>query len=120
MVLLLRATFLKLVSIIDFPLERISQCESKDLVSVSAYYSEQIVNFVREVLAIAPKTVFDMLNDIVQLEAHTLKPLPMKVTSQIYVLHKFEGIIQVVNPSPFRVSLFSINVVAFSLNVFVI
>jgi len=82
-VLLLRATFLKLVSIIDAPLERISQCESKDLVSVSAYYSEQIVNFVREVLAIVPKTVFDMLNDIVQLEANTLKPLPMKLERKL-------------------------------------
>ena len=78
-VLMLRATFIKLVSILDFPLERINQCESPDLVSVSAFYSGEIVNFVRRVLAIVPKTVFDMLHDIVNLETHTLAALPMKV-----------------------------------------
>ena len=48
-VLLLRATFLKLVSIIDLPLVRINQCGSKDVVSVAGYYSGELVAFVRKV-----------------------------------------------------------------------
>ena len=43
--LMLRSLFLKLVSILDFPLMRIGQCElaSGDLVSVSEFYSQLLV-----------------------------------------------------------------------------
>ena len=46
-VLKLRATFLKLASILQLPLVRIGQCQSPDLVSVSEYYSGELVAFVR-------------------------------------------------------------------------
>jgi WASH complex subunit strumpellin len=48
-VLLLRATFLKLSSILSLPLVRITQCESKDDVSVAEYYSSELVLYVRKV-----------------------------------------------------------------------
>jgi WASH complex subunit strumpellin len=48
-VIFLRATFLKLVSILDLPLLRVNQCGSKDVVSVSEYYSSALVQFVRSV-----------------------------------------------------------------------
>lgn len=45
----LRATFLKLSSGLDLPLLRINQARSPDLISVSAYYSGELVSYVRKV-----------------------------------------------------------------------
>jgi hypothetical protein len=45
----LRATFLKLASILDLPLVRIVQSNSPDLYSVSEFYSGKLVLFVRRV-----------------------------------------------------------------------
>ena len=78
-VLFLRATFLKLVSILDLPLLRINQCGSKDVVSVSEYYSSSLVRYVRSILEVIPKSMFIILNDIIQLLTYKLKPLPMKL-----------------------------------------
>ena len=66
-VLLLRATFLKMASVLEQPLQRIQQCNSEDLMSVSSFYSEKLVDFVRKVLDIIPKTMFDMLEHIAKL-----------------------------------------------------
>lgn len=49
-VLKLRATFLKLVSILHTPLVRIHEASSPDLESVSQYYSSELVSYVRSVL----------------------------------------------------------------------
>ena len=49
----LRATFLKLASALDLPLLRISQAASPDLVSVSQYYSSELVGYVRKVLQVS-------------------------------------------------------------------
>ncbi|ETO18136.1 hypothetical protein RFI_19152, partial [Reticulomyxa filosa] len=77
-VLWLRATFLKMVSILDQPLVRIHQCNSEDLVSVSAYYSERLVAFVSGVLDIVPKTMFDKLAQIAVLRQTRLPNLELK------------------------------------------
>jgi WASH complex subunit strumpellin len=60
-VLKLRATFLKLTSILDLQLVRIVQSESKDVESVSQHYSSLIVDFVRTVLEIVPISIFAVL-----------------------------------------------------------
>ncbi|XP_053415600.1 WASH complex subunit 5 isoform X2 [Nycticebus coucang] len=49
MVTKLRATFLKLASALDLPLLRINQANSPDLLSVSQYYSGELVSYVRKV-----------------------------------------------------------------------
>ena len=49
MVIKLRSTFLKLASSMDLPLLRINQAGSNDLVSVSQYYSNELVNYFRKV-----------------------------------------------------------------------
>ena len=49
----LRATFLKLASALDLPLLRINQANSPDLVSVSKYYSGELVAYVRKVLQVS-------------------------------------------------------------------
>ena len=48
--LLLKATFMKLSSIMDAPLVRIIQSNSPDMLSVSKYYSGLMIKFVKEVL----------------------------------------------------------------------
>ena len=52
LVIKLRATFLKLASALDLPLLRINQANSPDLVSVSKYYSGELVAYVRKVLQV--------------------------------------------------------------------
>ena len=45
-VLMLRTVFLKMSSIMDTPLQHISNAESNDFDSVANYYSTQLLNFV--------------------------------------------------------------------------
>ena len=78
-VLKLRATFLKLVSILDAPLVRINQANSPDLASVSQYYSAELVAYVRRVLQVIPENLFSILNEIVNIQTHELIELPGKV-----------------------------------------
>lgn len=75
---LLRATFLKLASILDVPLIRISQCDSPDQTSVAEYYSSELVDFARDVLDVIPRSVFKLLADIIEIQTHHLRPLPVK------------------------------------------
>ncbi|CAF0980049.1 unnamed protein product [Rotaria sordida] len=74
----LRATFLKLSSALDLPLVRINQVGSNDLMIVSHYYSGELVAYVRKVLQIIPETMFSMLANIVYLQTHTLRELPLR------------------------------------------
>lgn len=76
---LLRAMFLKLASILNIPLVRISQCNSTDARSVAAYYSGELVAFVRRVLDVIPVSVFGLLNDIVAIQTRALRPLQARI-----------------------------------------
>ena len=78
-VVLLRATFLKLASIIDVPLSRIIQANSADLDSVCHYYSGELVAFVRKVLSVVPHNVFQILSQIIVLQTTSLGRLPAKL-----------------------------------------
>ncbi len=49
LVIKLRATFLKLASALQLPCQRIDEANSPDLPSVSAYYSTELVNYIRKV-----------------------------------------------------------------------
>ncbi|CAM6121354.1 unnamed protein product [Calypogeia fissa] len=75
-VLKLQCLFIKLRSIMDIPLLRISQCNSLDLFSVSEYYSSELVAYVRVVLEIVPMTMFSILNDVIAAETKRLRELP--------------------------------------------
>ncbi|XP_063699723.1 WASH complex subunit 5 [Culicoides brevitarsis] len=79
LVIRLRATFLKLGSALDAPLLRINEAKSEDLVSVSQYYSNELINYVRKVIQIIPKTIFEVLAKIVALQTEIIKELPSKV-----------------------------------------
>eukprot|EP01133_Synstelium_polycarpum_P011225 gene11225-13087_t len=81
-VLKLRATFLKLASILGLPLIRISACASPDLLSVSEYYSSELVGYVRRVLEIVPKSMFVILKQIIDMQTNALRELPTKVEKE--------------------------------------
>jgi WASH complex subunit strumpellin len=78
-VLLLRATFLKLSSLLSLPLVRITQAGSKDDVSVAEYYSSALVRYVRQVLDVVPLSVFAVLDQITKLQTQSLQPVPTKL-----------------------------------------
>ncbi len=78
-VVLLRALFLKLASILDVPMIRTMQCNSPDAMAIADYYSNELVNFVRNVMDIIPVSVFKILTTIVNIKEKHLKPIPTKV-----------------------------------------
>lgn len=79
LVIKLRAAFLKLSSALDVPLLRINEAKSEDLVSVSQYYSNELIDYVRKVIQIIPKTIFEILAQIIDLQVGVMKELPTKV-----------------------------------------
>jgi WASH complex subunit strumpellin len=78
-VLLLRATFLKLASILNFPLVRLFEIESEDIESVTNYYSGELVVFVRDILQIIPKSVFSLLDDVSRIFSSGFREIPLKL-----------------------------------------
>eukprot|EP00300_Choanocystis_sp_HF-7_P005246 c13971_g1_i1.p1 GENE.c13971_g1_i1~~c13971_g1_i1.p1 ORF type:complete len:1115 (+),score=343.04 c13971_g1_i1:206-3346(+) len=72
-VLKLRSTFQKLATVLDLPLVRIVQANSSDIVSVSQYYSEELVGFVRRVMQIIPLSMFQVLEKITQILTYSLQ-----------------------------------------------
>ena len=78
-VLQLRATFLKLASILNFPLVRLFQIESEDIESVTNYYSGELVKFVKNILQIIPLSVFNILNNVIHIFQEGFQELPVKV-----------------------------------------
>jgi len=78
-VLKLRATFLKMTSLLDLRLVRIIQNESSDVESVSNHYSSLIVDFVRGVLEIVPISIFSVLDKIIDLRTNIIKELPNRI-----------------------------------------
>uniref|UniRef100_A0A665TFW6 WASH complex subunit 5 n=1 Tax=Echeneis naucrates TaxID=173247 RepID=A0A665TFW6_ECHNA len=79
MVTKLRATFLKLASALDLPLLRINQANSADLLSVSQFYSGELVSYVRKVLQIIPESMFTSLAKIIKLQIHDIMEVPTRL-----------------------------------------
>ena len=80
---LLRAGFVKLSSILDVPLTRLNEIENNaDVVSVAQFYSTELVDLMRRVLDIIPRSVFEILQKIIAVQTSHLKPLPVKFESQ--------------------------------------
>ncbi|XP_039594068.1 WASH complex subunit 5 [Polypterus senegalus] len=79
MVTKLRATFIKLASALDLPLLRINQANSPDLLSVSQFYSGELVSYVRKVLQIIPESMFTSLAKIIKLQIHDIMEVPTRL-----------------------------------------
>lgn len=78
-VIKLRAIFLKLASALEIPLLRINQARSEDLVSVSQYFSSELEIYVRKVLQIIPKMMFEKMARIIEMQTSVLKELPTRL-----------------------------------------
>jgi WASH complex subunit strumpellin len=80
-VLLLRSAFIKLASLLQQTCVRINEIPDNqaDLFSVSAFYSGQLVGFVRRVLDIVPRSMFDKMRSIIQIQTSRLLELPPRV-----------------------------------------
>ncbi|WAR23300.1 WASC5-like protein [Mya arenaria] len=79
LVIKLRATFIKLSSALELPCLRITQAQSADFMSVSQYYSGELVSYVRKVLQIIPQTMFSQLARIIQLMTSQIKEVPTRL-----------------------------------------
>lgn len=78
----LRATFLKMSSALSLPCQRIDQAQSPDLVSVSAYYSRELVSYVRKVLQIIPESMFEVLHSIIGILTHRMHEVPTRLEKE--------------------------------------
>lgn len=67
-VLKLRCLFLKLKSVLELPLLRISQIGSPDVYSVGEFYSQELVGYVRGVVEVIPKSMFSILTRIIAVQ----------------------------------------------------
>ncbi len=76
LVIKLRATFLKLAYALDIPVMRITQVNSPDFMSVTQYYSNELVAYVRKVLQIIPKSMFSLLAEIISIQTNKLREVP--------------------------------------------
>jgi WASH complex subunit strumpellin len=70
LVIKLRATFLKLAFALDSPVLRITQANSNDFVSVTQFYSAELVAYVRRVLQVIPKSMFNLLAQIISIQTN--------------------------------------------------
>lgn len=75
----LRALFLKLSTSLEIPLLRINQAESEDLISVSQYYSNELVTYMQHVLQIIPQTMFTLMADITNLQTNVMLEVPTRL-----------------------------------------
>ena len=63
-----------------------------DLFSVSAFYSGQLVSFVRRVLDIVPRSMFDKMKAIIQIQTSRLLELPPRLekVKRFFGLEKYD------------------------------
>ena len=78
-VLLLRAAFLQIASILNFPLVHLYEIDSEDIDSVTKYYSGELVSFVRDILQIIPISVFNLLDDVSKIFSSGFREIPTKL-----------------------------------------
>jgi WASH complex subunit strumpellin len=78
-VIKLRALFLKLSLVLNLPLVRIVQSNSQDIKSVTQYYSNELVSYVRKVLQIIPESMFGLLARIINIQTNELKEVPTRL-----------------------------------------
>lgn len=76
----LRALFIKISSALEIPLLRINQCGgAEELVSITRYYSNELVKYVRKIVQIIPHSIFSLLKAIIELQTNNLKELPERL-----------------------------------------
>jgi WASH complex subunit strumpellin len=86
---------------------RVVQSQSPDVVSVSKYYSNELMKLVRDVLQIIPGSVFDTLGSIVNLLTNNLHMFPQKFDkAELSKYAQFEERMQMANLT-YQISMFA-------------
>lgn len=76
----LRSLFIKIATALEIPLIRINQCGgAEELVSITRYYSNELVKYVRKIVQIIPHSIFNLLKSIIELQTNHLKELPERL-----------------------------------------
>lgn len=89
---LMRATFLKLVSVLDAPMLRILAAKHPDAELVAEHYSSKLVAFLRRVMEVVPRIVFEILTGIVRLQTAVMTPIPIKFeTEKLHLFAQLES-----------------------------
>ena len=78
-VLQLRCLFLKLKTVLELPLLRISQIGSPDIYAVGEFYSQELVGYVRSVVEVIPVSMFAILTRIIAVQTERLRELPTRL-----------------------------------------
>eukprot|EP01147_Barroeca_monosierra_P001097 gene1097-4325_t len=107
LVIKLRATFLKLASALEIPLVRILQASSGDLASVSQFYSSELVHYVRKVLQIIPRSMFRLLEEIIQLQTKKMKDLPTRLEKDQLKDHAQLELRERISELTYKISIFT-------------
>jgi len=82
-VMLFRACFMKLGSILNQPLRRIIELNNEEmLMTVSRFYSNQLVSFVGKVLAVIPTSIYKLLEEMTSFMTVGLKAQEAKITKE--------------------------------------
>jgi len=63
----------------EVPLIRINQSGSENLMSVSKYYSNELIEYIRKVLHIIPETMFKYMTKIATLQTDVIKEVPTRL-----------------------------------------
>lgn len=63
----------------EVPLIRINQSGSENLMSVSKYYSNELIEYIRKVLHIIPETMFKYMTKIATLQTDVIKEIPTRL-----------------------------------------
>lgn len=63
----------------EVPLIRINQSGSENLMSVSKYYSNELIEYIRKVLHIIPETMFKFMTKIATLQTDVIKEIPTRL-----------------------------------------
>lgn len=79
--LMLRATFIKLTSIMNMPMVRLIQANADDYKGVCLYYCGELVKFVKEVLQVIPRRIFEVIEQIILVLSKNvnIKDMPAKI-----------------------------------------
>lgn len=75
----LRALFLKMATALEVPLLRINQVGGEELVTITRYYSNELVKYIRNIVQIIPHSIFNLLKEIVDIQTNNLRELPTRL-----------------------------------------
>ncbi|KAL7037132.1 hypothetical protein ACKWTF_009089 [Chironomus riparius] len=109
----LRTLFIKLATALEIPLMRINQFGgAEEFVSITRYYSNELVKYVRKIVQIIPHSIFNLLRSIIELQTNHLKELPEKLEKDKVKEFAQLGIRQDIAMLTFNISVFTDGIMA--------